>query len=297
MSDMRAVEVLWTARYDYPAGTQLPHHVHNYFQLLHFIEGAGDFYLSDMQQDIAPGTLVLIKPEVRHGFAVTRNTKTLDVKFHVQSTKLRRTLWKCPTSLDTAPRELVNLFLAIAREGQEKGIYYQTMCSTYMVQMLVLYVRQFEGQSMHMNSGEPSFVIDEIVQRAIEFVSKAYSDELSVSQIAVRVGCSERALRKHFQEILGIGPSEHLQRYRVQKAKELIENTDDVMKGIAAQTGFRSVHHFSRLFASIMGMPPATWRRRHRDGICADICIDPDFQNLKGPDLSQHYESRSCQDW
>jgi hypothetical protein len=71
----------------------------------------------------------------------------------------------------------------------------------------------------------------------------------------------------------------YLLHYRVKRSQELIQNTDCALKEVAELAGFKSIHHFTRVFRDIVGETPGAWRQKYRVGICKDVCIDPGFSN------------------
>ncbi|HLQ51011.1 MAG TPA: helix-turn-helix domain-containing protein, partial [Terriglobales bacterium] len=98
--------------------------------------------------------------------------------------------------------------------------------------------------------------------------------------IANSLGLSNRSVHRHFKETMGMPPMRYLLQYRVEKAKDLIRYSDYALKEIAELTGFKTIHHFTRVFSEIAGVPPAAWRRKYCQGICKDVCIDPHFSNV-----------------
>lgn len=119
-----------------------------------------------------------------------------------------------------------------------------------------------------------------VVQRAMDFISEHYGEDLDEGRLARSIGVSDRHLRCQFKESVEIAPMHYLACYRVERAKELIKYSNDALKAIAELCGFKSIHHFNHAFSKITGEPPGAWRRRYREGICRDVCIDPHFSNV-----------------
>jgi quercetin dioxygenase-like cupin family protein len=62
------VNILWTSRYDYDRGRRLKPHMHDYFQIIYFLDGAGVFICDGSTYLIKPGTLFFIPPMSKHEF-------------------------------------------------------------------------------------------------------------------------------------------------------------------------------------------------------------------------------------
>jgi transcriptional regulator GlxA family with amidase domain len=132
---------------------------------------------------------------------------------------------------------------------------------------------------------------DKIVQQATQFMRDHHAEELSLLEVAKAVGHSDRHIRQHFKEGLGISPRRYLLECRIQKAQELIQYSNYALKEIASRVGFKTVHHFTRAFHETCGETPGGWRRKYQAGICKDVNIDPEFVNTNWTirlDVSHH---------
>jgi AraC-like DNA-binding protein len=61
---------------------------------------------------------------------------------------------------------------------------------------------------------------------------------------------------------VGEPPIQYLGRWRMQVAANLLASTHDGIAAIAARVGYASEAAFNRAFKKLVGVPPATWRRR-----------------------------------
>ena len=58
---------------------------------------------------------------------------------------------------------------------------------------------------------------------------------------------------------------EHLTLIRLEKAMELLRNTDEFVLEICLDVGFKNVNHFNRTFKSFTGMTPLQYRKNFHD--------------------------------
>jgi transcriptional regulator GlxA family with amidase domain len=63
-----------------------------------------------------------------------------------------------------------------------------------------------------------------------------------------------------FKKHTGVSPGQYHLHLRLMRAKELLLATDMSIKQVAYETGFESIHYFSRLYKSKMGVPPSEAR-------------------------------------
>ena len=278
-----SIEVLWTARYDYPARTKLIRHSHSYFQMIYCLGGAGRFFLEDREYKLDHAQLFLLKPRREHGLHATGLVRTLDIKFLVRDRRLKEALLQSPEALPQKDGAIAGLFEQIRREGERKGTFHRELCNAFLLQILVGHLRSGQNESSAEAAASEAFpadgIEDGVVRRTLEFIKIRYAEELTLRQIASAVGGSDRHIRRHFEEWLGMPPMRYLLHYRVKRAQELIQNTDCALKEVAELAGFKSIHHFTRVFREIVGEAPGAWRQKYRAGICKDVCIDPGFSN------------------
>ncbi|MGH9354105.1 MAG: helix-turn-helix domain-containing protein [Terriglobia bacterium] len=278
------LEVLWTARFDYQPHWKLERHRHKYFQMIYFLSGSGRFFLDDREYPISHDTVFLIKPQQIHGLNAGSTVKTLDIKFMVNEPPLRRSLMQAHSFIEEKDSLIPHLFERIRWEGERKGFLFRELCRTYLIQMLILYLREDRGRlakETHVVDERQELLENDLVSRkAIEFVKAHYAEDLSLEQLARHVGVSDRHLRHRFKESVGFSPMRYLACYRIDAAKNLISYSNYALKVVAELVGFKNVHHFTRVFREVTGESPGAWRRRYLDGICKDVCIDPHFSNV-----------------
>lgn len=68
-----------------------------------------------------------------------------------------------------------------------------------------------------------------------------------------------------FRQTTGMPPHRWLRSYRVERAKELLLNSDLSLAQIAYSCGFADQSHFTRVFGLWAGTTPGTWRRSRRE--------------------------------
>lgn len=86
----------------------------------------------------------------------------------------------------------------------------------------------------------------------------------TVEMLAARVGVGARHLARLFAKHLGATPSQVARTARVQRAKRLLDETDQPMTEIALLAGFRSLRRFNAVFTVVYGRSPTEIRRTRR---------------------------------
>lgn len=100
---------------------------------------------------------------------------------------------------------------------------------------------------------------------AMEYIQEHYADQdLSLNSICSYLGISISYFSTIFKEATGETFMEYLIRTRMEKAKELLENTTLKNYEIAERVGFADPHYFGISFKKITGMTPTVYARENR---------------------------------
>ncbi len=86
--------------------------------------------------------------------------------------------------------------------------------------------------------------------------------DASMSQIAAKLGVSERHLRRIMEAHLGVSPLQLLQTRRLLSAKQLLTDTRLPIQEVAFSSGFGSLRRFNAAFSQHYGMPPTRLRKQ-----------------------------------
>lgn len=102
-----------------------------------------------------------------------------------------------------------------------------------------------------------------LILSAIEKISTGYQKEITLSTTARSLGVTPEYLSSRFTLETGENFMIYLRNYRIQKACELLQNTDKKMYEIAFMVGYDNPQYFSSVFKSVMGISPKSYMRDH----------------------------------
>ena len=106
---------------------------------------------------------------------------------------------------------------------------------------------------------------NKIIAGAKEFIQLNYADSsLSIHDIAEAVGITDTYLSSIFTEYTGENLVTCLNRYRVDMAKELLLNTNIIIKDVGFKTGFYTIQNFNRVFKRFTGSTPGEYRKQNK---------------------------------
>lgn len=102
----------------------------------------------------------------------------------------------------------------------------------------------------------------ELVVKAMEIMQKSYSDpDLNMASLADQLGISPVTLAVEFKNETGISPSDYLAVVRLDRAKELLRTTDQLVKQVSEAVGYEDDHVFIRRFKKYTGKTPGQYRK------------------------------------
>jgi len=100
-----------------------------------------------------------------------------------------------------------------------------------------------------------------MVRKAMAFIHEHFAEPITRREIARHVSIAEDYLTYCFRQELGTTPIKYLQRYRINRAKSLLRESDTTITEIARMVGFSDSGYFSRIFHRETGMAPEAFRR------------------------------------
>lgn len=99
------------------------------------------------------------------------------------------------------------------------------------------------------------------VSEALDYIRQHYAEPgVSVGSIAKSLGLSEGYLSHTFKKETGCTVLNHLTRFRIHKAAELLRDCRVKVYEVAQQVGYRDVAHFSATFKKLIGMSPSEYQ-------------------------------------
>ena len=115
------------------------------------------------------------------------------------------------------------------------------------------------------------------VQDALDAIRQNYAmPTLSLNVIAETIHVSSSHLSRCFKTEIGMGISEYINRFRIERAQTLFAVDQSNVKTVAMRCGFESYNYFFRIFKRYTGLTPKEFCARH----------DLDFSGPEGEDLA-----------
>ena len=104
----------------------------------------------------------------------------------------------------------------------------------------------------------------ERIKVMLRFLQEHCHEELTVARIAGSAALSESECLRCFRSMVGTTPMQYLKQFRVQRAAELLETTEERVADIGAACGFQEMSYFARTFRALKGRTPSQYRAERR---------------------------------
>jgi two-component system, response regulator YesN len=102
-----------------------------------------------------------------------------------------------------------------------------------------------------------------IAEAVEEHLSRGYMEPLSLEQLSRSLGFDLSHVTRIFKRFKGESPMQYLTRLRLQRARELLEQTPEIdVKTIGSMVGYTDAHYFARIFKKVAGLSPSEYRCR-----------------------------------
>ena len=145
---------------------------------------------------------------------------------------------------------------ALVKEIQESLEENET-CSIYLHTngSILDFLRQYKNTKKNITR-----YMSRKTKQAIEYMHKHYAEQISVESTAEAIGISKTYFSQTFKKETGYSFSEWMRKYRMQKACELLTNTNYKIYEISEMVGFTDQAYFSVIFKRLLGVSPYQFR-------------------------------------
>lgn len=116
---------------------------------------------------------------------------------------------------------------------------------------------QGDGADPDANSG------NERMRSLVRYVDRAFAQPLYLEDLAREYHFNYSYCSELFRQVTGLSFSHYLRSRRIEKAEELLRTTDLKIGEVSEAVGFEDQCYFSRVFSSVRGTSPTTYRKRH----------------------------------
>ena len=269
------LHVIWVA--DHITFSTLEH-THDYYQLCYVRKEGGFFEISGRHFEALPNHVYFMKPMEPHLMQRGNGMRLIEIKFLAddeETTSQLDVLPPCfPLGDDFSQRLLIK---DVVTEGLSHEPYCNESSNSALQLLLIRCVRGFLREQTAPDSldnfnevlppEEKNKGRDYDVRfiQLLSYINKHLAERITLDDLVSLAHFNKSYLVERFKNMWGISPIKYVNLMRLERAKQLLQTTDLSITAIARETGFQSIHYFSRYFKSNEQMTPQQYRARYAD--------------------------------
>ncbi len=225
-----------------------PSHYHANFEIIFVVSGQIKITIDDFTSVIKMGESVLILPNQVHSFTTNDSSH---IYIGVFATHYIPNLYE-----DFLAKKPVNPIMNFEHnffEDIKKNIDNKYLLTSLLCKLFNNFLENREF--LERKSQTATFM-----HKTIEYFNDNISNNINIVDFSNHFGYNSHYMSKKFREIFLCSFSDYLNKYRLDKALHLIQNSTQKMSDIASQCGFNSIRNFNRQFFNAFGKTPTQYR-------------------------------------
>ena len=115
------------------------------------------------------------------------------------------------------------------------------------------------------NSGQThgSYPLEQIetIRRVHDLLTEDLSSRITIEELSKRFLMNPSTMKELFRAVYGSSIAAHIKEHRMERAADLLKDTDQSMAEIANGVGYGSQSKFTAQFRKAYGLPPTEYRR------------------------------------
>jgi AraC-like DNA-binding protein len=254
-------------------------HHHREYELRLVRSTSGKMFVGDYIGNFAPGNLVLVGPDLPHNWiselAAGESIALRDQVVHFSSDfvqglqalmpemraiepLLRRAQWGIEFRGEDTIRQAIPLFDQIAgAQGMKRLARFLTLLE------LLASVSNYRTLSSEYHQPLIDKKHLDWLNQAVGYILQHYARELPLDEVSQQMGMSGTQFSKHFKRVAGHCFVDFVNQLRINKASELLAQSDLPITEICFDVGYNSIANFNRRFLEIKGMTPSEYRKTY----------------------------------
>lgn len=223
-----------------------PRHRHDCCEIVYYADAEGSTFIGDEEIPLSANTLALIPANVSHTDRYLCASQIYCIGFFADDAV-------SPTVITDKKNEYLMYFQEIENELKQNANNGKAIINRCVDIILLKFLRHNQIPDTDSNTNQR-------LQYTAQYIKSNFSTNVDFQKLAASIGYSYDHFRHMFTEVYGCSPKQYLLTARIEHGKHLLRNTDEKIKAIALDCGFRQSSQFVSAFGKYVGMTPAGYR-------------------------------------
>ena len=265
----RNIEMIAENVFPFDGTLGIKQHAHSFYQIFYHLEGSDDYEYDGTVVHVSKGEMLFVLPQKEHGLpASCPDSKVLDLKFHVCDSFLSKRLVSLTPCIHCS-KSVQAIFRKIEQEAGKKEPYYDEIISNLLEAILFSVLREQYPSFAQAGVNSLNLLgcnyenLSECVRRTLLRIEGAVvlgPDQSLLDETAHALGYSKSYMCRRFSEEVGMRILNYITMLRMDKAKELLLNSDRSIHQISTLLYFNDVPRFCKMFKKYTGVTPTQYR-------------------------------------
>ncbi len=248
-----------------------PVHKHSFFEICYVMDGTGTYWEEEKSYPLQKGTFFCSRPQKTHQILSDTGLHMMWVAFEVIEERTHPAI----NSMFKQLCHMDHFFIDSEAMGEESTFLWKALFKICGKQSFMMDSMRSSAHALLIGfpgtfgiMPEQSAVIKSdtaqhvsLLRQAKLYVQDNLSQPLLLEEVASYLHISGRHLSRLMKRETGRSYSQIIRHERMTRAAQLLIETDITIQDIATQTGFDTVHYFTRVFTRHHGIPPGAYRK------------------------------------
>ena len=159
-------------------------------------------------------------------------------------------------------REVARLFERMYAEYRSHEPGFEELIRAWTIELLVYIFRRLRADE-DMSAQHPA-INEDVLDQVFAYIRENYAEPISLEKLSMLAFLSPKYFSRLFKQQTGCTVTEYTQQLRIDRACELLRETELTVGAIAEQTGYNDKKYFNKVFRRNVGMTPAEYRMRNK---------------------------------
>lgn len=254
-------------------------HLHPFMEIFYIVKGNGYFVFENKSEPIKKSDLIIVNSNVKHTEKVPESEDFQYIVLGIEGISIRPNLKSSYEQVDENLEEdellkynffiqsfaqnhddIDFIFNKLLEEQEHQGMYYNKI-SKNLLEMLIVKILRHSYKNLTISSNSKQ---NSQIERIKLFLDNHYSRDFNLDDLSNMVYLNKFYLIKEFKKLYGKSPINYLIEKRIEVSKDLLKNTDHMIKEIALIVGFNSQSYYSKLFFKQENLTPNQYRIKEK---------------------------------